>query len=224
MMKKTFGALLAQAGLGSASAAQPPVQMIDPAKVLFSMSTLAGENPAVTPVAQVKDFDLVFHEDEWRQVEFYPRSRLAEVERTLTELKAFEVLHAQGKGWSKIFLRKIRDAPVLSGADALDSMGRRFGAAAAAAPILFYGSNTIVGRVADGFSLPLGGGITLYGVRGPAGIRVLGANVAAGADDQTLTGAFATLSASDHLIIVDWRAHMILVAVGENGQIEVWRP
>jgi hypothetical protein len=223
-MKTKLAALLAMLGIGSASAAEPPVQMMDPSKLLYTMSTLAGESPAMVPVAEVKPADLVFHEDEWRQVEFYPRSRLAEVESKLTELKAFEAAHARGRGWNQIFLRKVNPAAVVPGADAFAGMEQRLGVKAMPGPILFYGQNSVVGRIADGFSLPLGGGITLYGVHDPSGIQVLAANVAAGGDDQTLVRAFATLSASDHLVLVDWRAHMVLIAFAANGQVEAWRP
>lgn len=98
----------------------------------------------------------------------------------------------------------------------------------AAAPrgglILYSGTATPVGRVANGFSLPLGGGAALYGLRGADGIAVLGAELGEGSDNAAVTRAFAALNARHGLIAVDWRSHIILTRVAADGTIAVWRP
>lgn len=223
-MSKIFAVLLAFTGLGAATAAGAPVQTLDASKLLYSMSTLSGENAPVSPVAQVQSTDFLFHEDEWRQVEFFPRSRLSEIQSKLSELKAFAAANARASGWSQIYLRKVKPAPVVRRPNALSTIARSLNTTVMPSPVLFYGQNSVVGRITNGFSLPLGRGITLYGISDPAGIQVLAANVADGGDDQTLVRAFATLSASDQLIIVDWRAQLVLVAMAKDGNVEVWRP
>jgi hypothetical protein len=78
--------------------------------------------------------------------------------------------------------------------------------------------------VKDGFSLPLGGSITLYGYTSPAGIPVLGALAGDNPDHDRLVEAFIKLNATEGLLLVDWRQQMALEAIAANGNIEVWRP
>ena len=82
-MKKILTSLLAFLGTsGSVSAAQEP-QSIDPRRVLFSVPTISND---LAPLEQVKTkpsrTDFAFHEDDWAQVEFLPRSQLPVVQRT----------------------------------------------------------------------------------------------------------------------------------------------
>ena len=91
------------------------------------------------------------------------------------------------------------------------------------APLL-YSSRMVSGRVKDGFSLPLGGGVTLYGYVAGQGIPVLGAIVSGSPDEFKLTQAFKTLNSGHGLVLVDWRSQLVLVSVGSSGQIEHWRP
>jgi hypothetical protein len=91
------------------------------------------------------------------------------------------------------------------------------------APVLLSADST-PGRVKDGFSLRLGGNVTLYGYATPAGIPVLGAVVGDDADHHKLIEAFVKLNAAEGLVLVDWRQQMILESAGLHGKIEVWRP
>jgi hypothetical protein len=90
-MKKLLASLLAVAGLTGTAQAQPKVQMIDPKTILFTTPTLSNDLAQLVPVnRQPSDSDFVFHEDEWSQVEFFPRSQLSDVQRLLKEFKTFE--------------------------------------------------------------------------------------------------------------------------------------
>lgn len=225
MVARMFAGLLALMGFGTRASADAPVQRLNPNDILFSMSTLSNDAAPLEPVAGKPGAqDLIFHEDEWRQIEFFPKERLGEIKRMLTELKSFETAHRKKIGWDKVYVRRIADAPVLAGDGALTSLERRLGAKAGAAPIVFTGAHTVMGRVAGGFSLPLGGRVSLYGVTNGTGIAVLGANLNAPADDQVLMRAFAKLSARDHLILVDWRAERALVSMTADGQVTFFAP
>jgi hypothetical protein len=59
--------------------------------------------------------------------------------------------------------------------------------------------------VKGGFSLRLGGSVTLYGYAIPAGIPVLAALLGDNPDDHRLVEAFARLNAAEELVLVDWR-------------------
>ena len=223
-MKKALAGLLALFGLAGASSAQKQV-LIDPRTILFSIPTISDdEAPTEALTGVVAPDDLVFHEDDWRQIEFFPASRQGEIQKKLSELAVFEKAHRHGVGWDKIYIRRFESAPVLPGPAGLDTLEAEFGASARPAPVVYHGDNVVNGRVAHGFSLPLGRNVALYGIQDSTGIPVLGASVQPGSDDLALSRAFAKLNASHHLILVDWRAHLLLVGVGADGNFEIWRP
>jgi hypothetical protein len=224
MMKKLLTGILGLVGVSASSAAEPQVQMIDPSKILFSMSTISDASAPIEPLTgSVRNEDFVIHEDEWRQVEFFPSGRLEEIKQTLEEFKAFEKLNRESSGWRKIYLRKLQSGPVVAGPSAVGILEKRLDVRAQPAPILFHGSNVVVGRVAHGFSLPLGGGVVLYGYSDEGGVQVLAANLEAGADDLKLTGALVTLNANAQFFVVDWRSMMIATSAS-GGKVAVWRP
>jgi hypothetical protein len=223
-MKKLLASLLAVAGLAGTVQAQPKVQMLDPKTILFTTPTLSNDLAQLAPVSrQPSDSDFVFHEDEWSQVEFFPRSQLSEVQRLLKEYKPFERANRAQYGWREVYVRKIRRVPVFSGADATRQLEGLLSAKAGVAPMLFSGSS-VSGSVKNGFSLPLGGNVTLYGYRDAQGIPVLGAIVGKNPDDSKLTNAFIKLNSDRGLILVDWRAQLVLVSVSASGQVEAWQP
>ena len=169
------------------------------------------------------DAEFRFHEDEWSQIEFFPKARLGEVQRLLKEYKPFEQAHRVQAGWREVYVRKVERVPVISGAQPVQRLEKLLVIEAGPAPLL-YSSRMVSGRVKDGFSLPLGGGVTLYGYVAGQGIPVLGAIVSGSPDEFKLTQAFKTLNSGHGLVLVDWRSQLVLVSVGSSGQIEHWRP
>jgi hypothetical protein len=223
-MKKILASLLAVFGVTGAVAQSPKVQMVDPKTIRFSMPTISADAPEVTPLTQKPSHsDLVFHEDEWAQVEFYPAARLEEIKRMLTEYKQFEKAHRVQYGGTEIYLRRINRSPVIMGVDAPEHLARTLNSQIGTAPVLSTAS-TITGRANLGFTLPLGGGVTLYGVKNRNGIPVLAVNMRSGADDLKLTQAFTKLNHSNGLVLVDWRSQLLLVGSHANGDVQVWRP
>ncbi len=223
-MKKLLASLLALAGVAGIAQAQPKVQTLDPKTILFTTPTLSSDLAQLEPVhREPRDADFVFHEDEWSQVEFFPRSQLGEVQRLLKEYKPFERTNRVQHGWRQVYVRKIRRVPILAGGDATHQLEGLLSAKAGAAPMLFSGG-TVSGSVKNGFSLPLGGNVTLYGYRDAQGIPILGAIIGRNPDDSKLTTAFMKLNADRGLILVDWRSQLVLVSVSSAGQVEAWKP
>lgn len=223
-MKKLLASVLALAGIAGTAQAQPKVQMLDPKTILFTTPTISNDLAQLEPVhREPSNADFVFHEDEWSQVEFFPRSQLGEVQRLLKEYKPFERANRVQHGWREVYVRKIRRVPVFSGADATRQLEGLLGSKAGAAPILFSGSS-VSGSVKNGFSLALGGNVTLYGYRDAQGVPILGAIIGRNPDDAKLTKAFMKLNADRGLILVDWRAQLVLVSIASSGQIETWQP
>lgn len=225
MMKRTFfGGLLAAIGLTKSAAADPSVTTIDPRTILFSMPTIANDAPPLSSfVGEPSDADVIFHEDDWRQLEFFAAVQLPTIQATLTELKAFEAQNRVQSGWRQIYVRRLPSAHVLVGDDAVNSLASVIGTRAEPGPVIFHGAGSIDGRVQDGFSLRLGAGAALYGFSDGAGIPVLGAFLQ-NADDQLLTNAFLTLNRRHGLVLVDWRAQLVVMSVETNGQVAIWRP
>jgi hypothetical protein len=122
-----------------------------------------------------------------------------------------------------VYVRKVERTSVVGGNQALSKLETVLGAKAGVAAVLFSASS-ITGQVTNGFSVALGGNITLYGYASQAGIPILGALVGENPDHQLLVRAFAKLNAEEELVLVDWRQQLILVSVAPNGQLDVWRP
>ena len=197
---------------------------IDPKRILFSIPTLSDDIAPLEPLrVRPSSKDFAFHEDEWSQIEFFPRNKLYTVQQLLKEYKQFELAHRANRGWSEVYVRKIQRVPVLSSVDPIAKLEGLLGVKVGPGPIL-YTSSEISGRVRNGFSIPLGGNVTIYGYVDHQDIPVLGANIGKNPDDLRLTDAFTKIHASDEVILVDWRAQLLMIDVDKTSQIEVWRP
>lgn len=203
----------------------PPadVPTLDPQTILFSVSTINDALPPLEP-AQAAGDDLAINEDDWRQIEFYPADRVAELQGELRTLARFAAAHRQQHGFREIYVRRLAARPVLSGGDAAAGLARDLSVPVGRAPILYSGADTIIGRVAGGFSLRLNSNVRLYGHGDRSGILVLGAEVGEDGDHGILAQAFVDLHHRHRLVPVDWRSHMLLAGVAADGSIEVWRP
>lgn len=221
-MKRVFGALLSLFGV--ARAAEPKVEMIDPGTILFSIPTLSNELPPLEAVdGDQTSGDIFFHEDDWRQLEFFPADRIPEVQSMLTALKAFSAEHRERSGWNRVYVRALAAAPVVAGQDAVPALADLLDATLGPAPIL-HASNAITGRVKSGFTLPVGGNIQLYGHTDGNGIPVLGASVGPDPDDTRLTDTFVTLNRAYGLVLVDWQQQFMLLSPESDGKLRVWQP
>ena len=223
-MKKILASALALVGISTGTQAQPTVQMLDPKTITFTTPTLSNELADLEPLGrQPSKEDLVFHEDEWAQVEFLRADQLPEIKKTLGEFKSFEIAHRVKHGWSEVFVRRLPRETLVSGEGATQHLQQVLGVPAGPGAVLFS-SNTATGRIKGGASFRLGGNITLYTSRGPKGVEILGANVGQEPDDSRLMAAFAKLNASDRLVLVDWRQQLVLIAMTQDGRVDAWRP
>jgi hypothetical protein len=164
-----------------------------------------------------------FHEDEWRQVEFYPPSHIDALKTRLIEYKSFEQRHRTEHGWTDTYARRIPGPGILAGPDARAKLAALLPAAAQPSPILMTASAPL-GQVRDGYTLRLTDSVFLYGIAGGSGVESLAAIVEGGGDDRRLTAAFAKLHQEQKLVLIDWRSQMLLTSVEPTGQISVWRP
>jgi hypothetical protein len=223
-MRTLLVSVLAFLGATSPAQAQQKPGNLDLSSVLYTTPTLSNDLAALEPVADhPKPSELIFHEDEWTQVEFLPKSQLGEVQRLLKEYKPFEQSNREAYGWRNVYVRRLQRLPIVAGGQPIRELERVLGSAAAPGPIL-TSAGTITGRVRNGFTLPLGGNVWLYGYQSEAGVPVLGAYVGERPDDLKLTQAFMKLNSSNDAILVDWRAQVVLISTTAAGQVERWRP
>lgn len=212
------------ASITASAYAQDNTQAMDPRSILYSTPTISDDAAPLEESDLPTADDLVLHEDDWRAVEFFPRSRTQELQDKLAELKAFETANRAGQGWRDVYVRRFSNSSVIAGSDAVGSLGQTLGVTPAAAPIVYQSPNVVVGPVSHGFSIPLGGLVWLYGFTDDSGIPVLGASLRPGSDHDRLNNAFRTLHRSNDLVLVDWRTQMILVSVTADNQLLIWRP
>jgi hypothetical protein len=224
VMRTLLTSLLALVGVTSPAQAQQRPGKLDLSAILYTTPTLSSDIAALEPISgQPKAGELIFHEDEWSQVEFLPKSQLGEVQRLLKEYKPFEQANRAAHGWRKVYVRRLQRFPIVAGDQPIRELGRVLGAVAAPGPILSSAGAT-TGRVKNGFTVPLGGNVWLYGYHSAGGVPVLGAYVGEHPDDLKLTQAFMKLNSSTGAILVDWRAQVVLLSTTAAGQVELWRP
>jgi hypothetical protein len=223
VVKRFFASLLGRPNKPKALPGEE-VRSLDPRSILFSVATISDDTaPLLGMDAEAGGSDLVFHEDEWSQIEFFPKARLQQVQRVLEEYKAFEAANRAEFGWRQVYVRKLQRLPVVVGPEAVEHIADIVGVRPGTAPLL-HSAGAIVGRVAGGFTLPLGGDICLYGYADADGVPVLGALVGEQPNSTRLTDAFAALSRSDGLVLVDWRRQLMLLEADVDGRIRMWQP
>lgn len=223
-MKRLFALIRSVVGFSRLDAKGQDSQTIDPNKILFTIPTLSDD---LAPVEQVQlpipDSAFTMHEDDWCQVEFFPKARLPQLHRMLKEYKSFERINRSSFGWKNVYVRRIERVPVLSGEQALTRLGSMFSSTVGQAPIL-HATTSLTGQVTNGFTMPLGGNIWLYGFVSDEEVPVLAALVGEHPDDAVLTAALCKLSHAEGLVLVDWKQQLVLTGVYSAGMVEVWRP
>jgi hypothetical protein len=222
-MKRILARLLTAVRTPSASQAVPKVETVNVNSLRYTMPTVAADSiDYVAPTKESSQGVPQFHEDEWAQLEFFPRARFGEIQKILKEYKSFEAANRSEHGWKDIYARRITRGPVVSNSVSPGELAILVSGTLLQAPILGTFS-AVLGQVENGFSIELGENAYLYGIQNESGTTVLAASLS-GADDMLLTNAFASVSERFGLILVDWRQQFILVSVDENGNIDVWRP
>lgn len=209
---------LAGAGIGA-----QPVTTMDPRNIGFTMSTIAADTLQFeAPTASSSAGAPKFHEDEWRQIEFFPAASLPELQKRMQEFKAFEQQNRIQYGWKDIYARRIVGSPLV-GASSPKDLASTLQGNIAPAPILTTTSASL-GQVKGGFTIRLAGSVFLYGVADGATVSILAAMVERGGNERVLTDAFTRLYKQYKLVLVDWRGQMVLGSVGPNGEPVIWRP
>ena len=218
-MKKILASILAVVGLSAS--AQPKPEMVDVDSIIYSMPTISGDAiDFVVPTKESFQGAPEFHEDEWRQLEFFPRSQLKAVQSKLKEYKAFEQKNRVSSGWKNIYVRNIQmDNISLTVANLISITASELHPG----PLLTSASKPL-GQVKNGFSVAIGDGALLYGVAEGRVIKSLAASVYSNAGNIALTSVYALLNKNTELLIVDWRNQMIIMDSFNDGKLGVWKP
>ncbi|MDH1107196.1 hypothetical protein [Metapseudomonas otitidis] len=169
--------------------------------------------PPLEPVQGELRGARLLHQADWLRVQFLAPGQRGAVEAALSALK---VSGAPGPG-------ALGGVPLVPLPDALERLAARLGVTPGPAPVV-VAEGQVLGRLAQGFSLPVGRGAWLYGYTGPRGLLALGAVLEEGADSQALMGAFLALNREHGLLLVDWPQRLLLLGADAKGQVQGWRP
>lgn len=218
-MKKLFASILAAVGISANAQAKP--EMIDVNSILYSMPTISGDSiEYMVPTKKSFEGAPEFHEDEWCQLEFFPKSKLKTIQSKLMEYKSFEQKSRVSSGWKNIYVRNIQRGEFALTVEDLVTLE---GSALHPAPLLTTTSSPL-GQVKNGFSVSIGHGALLYGIAEGGVIKSLAASVYSDAGNNALTSAYMSLDKKEELIIVDWRGQMIIMGSSSDGKLGVWKP
>ena len=169
----------------------------DPEDLLFSLPTIWHEWPAED--VEADGSEIVFHEDHWRQIEFFHESFHDVV---AGELKAVEHIHAssrEGAGFREIHVRTQPKHPLDGSTLTADSLlSLEFDVTV---PIRCDGHGV---RIKGGFACRLPAGWFLYGAATNQRVEALGILVDDGALPQATVAALESLAAAHDLLLVDW--------------------
>ena len=217
-MKKFVAGLLT--AIGVTANAQQAVESVDINSILYSMPTISGDQIQYEmPTKETFEGAPQFHEDEWCQLELYPKTRLVEIQNKLSEYKLFETSNRVSSGWKKIYVRNISRSEFNLN---LSTLGKLQGAKIVPAPILTTASSPL-GQVKNGFTITIGEGTFLYGIAQNGKVVSLAANIYSDEGNQYLTTSFMALDKTENLILVDWRGQMIIMG-SNDGKLGVWKP
>ncbi|MUV15792.1 hypothetical protein [Noviluteimonas gilva] len=194
---------------------------VDVASINYSMPTVAADRLTfLVPTEASFESAPHFHEDEWCQIEFLPKTGYG-VKALLTQYKEFERAHRVQYGWSQVFSRELPRGVMIEGGDAVERIADLFETTPISAPILFTASCPL-GQVEGGFAIRPSSDVLLYGLADQRGITALGAML--DGDDKQLSQAFAALHSAHNLLLVDWRQQFALGGVDAGGRLAIWRP
>ncbi len=217
-MKKFIVSILAILGISTNAGAK--TEVVDINTILYSMPTISGDPiEYIIPTEESFKNAPQFHEDDWCQLEFYPKSRLIEIQNKMSEYKVFEVNNRAASGWKNIFVRKISRNPFNLSIKELSTLDH---SQVQPSPILTTASNPL-GQVKNGFTISIGNGALLYGIKKNEKIVSLAASVYSDQGNSLLTSAFMNLGKTEELILVDWRGQMIITG-SIDGKLNVWKP
>lgn len=197
------------------------IREVDPKTILFSVPTLANELPPLEPATAEPDGPYCyFHEDDWLQIELLPRETVNGVQSLVSEFKAFEEHHRTESGWRNVFVRHHTFSEDLPSRFTLDAISEKF--APALMGELYLISSGYAMRVVGGFSFELEDKVWLYGHAVDGAVQSLGFAIGAENAHNTMVETFDKLSTISPLILVDWRA-MLIVIEPERGSYRVWQ-
>jgi hypothetical protein len=219
LLLATAFALSGLAGAPGASAqTDPPAPIMPPP---FRLPTIAADKPEFAPEAVPMGPDDIYvdPDDIWRQVEFYPGTRLPEVRAALAEVEADSGRYAGG--WIHMVQRRIPGAP---GFPSLREIARTVGGRVGPAPLSRGEMGGPMHRIIDGFTIRLDDQTVLYGVAHAGGVTVLGAALDYRGDRKALNHAFYKLNRAYGLVLIYWLPPALLASPADKDDFSDWHP
>lgn len=200
------------------------IQKIDPSTILYSTPTIPNELPPMESFEEKGDTKIFpIHEDDWSKIEFLSESQLKEVKGLMVEYHKFEEQNRREVGWQNVYVRRIDHAPLFKAIRPKQKLLSLLSAQEGQKPIV-HSFSTVNGLVKNGFTIPIGKDVALYGYTEGMKMQALGASLGENPDNQSLVKAFSVLNNKYGLLLVDWRSQFIITGVDQAGQLQLWRP
>lgn len=178
-------------------------EFMDPNKLGFSMSSICGGLPPDAPGSDDESVLVTVFEDFWRDVEFVGPGHDSVIDANFAAIQTVYDDHRQAPGFLQLHVREEPRFPLMRAHLPLSRLAAALGTSGDMHPMTIDGYQ---GVVADGFALPVGAGLTVYG-RAPGGIVEIAALDCAG-DASFATEPIAALMADVGLSLVDWRGRL----------------
>lgn len=223
-MNKFLSSILSSIGLTSKVSKDNTVLNIVPQQILCTIPTISSDEIQLIPFEkELNDTCVIFHEDDWAQIEFYSKNQIDIIKNKLKDYKEFEKKHKLDMGWSNLYIRTMQRLPIFTTNNQIQSIETALNVKVGSAPILVTMSE-ILGQVKNGFSFDVNEDVILYGYADGNEILFLGALVKNNNYNE-LAKAFYKLNSNDDIVLVDWIQQVIFLDLNRNdNSIKLWQP
>jgi len=174
---------------------------VDPEEVLYSLSTLNDDRPAVEP-AESLQHAVVFNEDDWRQIEFISQTYETSIAQEFQAIHRIYENHGVGEGFTELHLRQKITNPLSDKPLTLSSVNTFFTIEQAFSEIAF---NTAAATIVGGFALYTQSGWLFWGQTDADGcITALNLSQTEASEMHGFAEEIDAFTAKKGLYLVDW--------------------
>lgn len=175
---------------------------VDPKDILFSLTTINDELPAVENAKSLENA-AVFREDDWRQCEFIAKEYKVHINDEFKAIADIYKNHREGNsGFTKLHIRQVITTPLADKRLTLDDIKAGFTIKKSFSGVAF---NTAAAKIKNGFACVTDADWVLWGQIDDGG-RILFLNLSptSGEDFKELAQSVDVFTQKHELFFVDW--------------------
>ncbi|MDB5322508.1 MAG: hypothetical protein JWN40_4139 [Phycisphaerales bacterium] len=195
----------------------PPVTLIDPSAILFSLPTITNDAlPPIAPGSSKLGADVIeIHEDDWRQIEWVSGSAREAIASELDLIRLIYDQEREASGFRRVHLRQLIPAPLADRQLRLEDLRHALGPHATWLAGFAY--RGVAGIANASFAVRVISSIELYGVA-PNGIveTLCFANTSTNNLPLPDVEILARLAATHDLLLADWCAAAVIPPLAQE--------